>query len=566
MVERPTLTGKKVSNVNGGRTSIELIWEARRNEEDTNGDNTTAFWLEYSTDGIDWKQISVDNDGGSAPELTYVHPDRTAGTTYHYRVFAKHENTTVGNPDDSVRSEASLEESVTTANADTPDAPNLRSAEPQSEEEIMLEWTSPGATGSKAVGYGKVTAYNVEVSEDGTNWSELVVIKGPKDTLTYMWDGSELSSKAKADDDKITLVHAGLSQGETKYYRVSTVNNAPTNKATSVPSNGLKATTDGALKADSPGGLVVNADGHSTIKLLWNARAPDIAAAPVTGYKIQVSPLNSAGDDCASDWDDLAEDTMSTTTSYDHTGLMPDTGRCYRVFGINDVAVSTGFVGYGDPYPATKDNDAIATTDEAPPNAAPMAVGTIAAVSVTMGQMTAAMDVSSYFSDADMGDPLTYTAMSDMEMYATADIPADSSMLTITGVAAGTATITVTATDSMGAMATQEIMVTVEAAEPEEVGPATGVTTGPFNEGGVIQVNWDAAPNATGYIIYAVNVDELDDANGQIVVAAENDETAETFNLSGLNVGDTYDIYVVATAKEMVAWPTSAEVVQVDAE
>ena len=464
MVERPTLTGKKVSNVNGGRTSIELKWKAGRNEEDTDGVNTTPFWLEYSEDGIDWKEIAVDNNAGSAVVLKYVHAGRTAGTTYHYRVFAEHENGDVGDPAASVRSEASLEESVTTADADTPDAPNLRSAEPQSEEEIMLEWTSPGATGSEAVGYGKVTAYMVEVSEDGTNWSELVVIKGPKDTLTYTWDGSALTSKTKAGDAKITLVHAGLSQGETKYYRVSTVNNAPTNKATSVPSNGLKATTDGALKADSPGGLVVKAEGSSAIRLLWNARAPDIAAAPVTGYKIQVSPLNSAGDDCASDWDDLVEDTMSTTTSRDHTGLMPDTGRCYRVFGINDVAVSTGFVGYGDPYPATKDNDAIATTDAAPPNTAPMAVGTIAAVSVTMGQMTAAMDVSSYFSDADMGDTLTYTAMSNMEMYATADIPADSSMLTITGVAAGTATITVTAMDAAGESATQMIAVTVEAA------------------------------------------------------------------------------------------------------
>ena len=69
-----------------------------------------------------------------------------------------------------------------------------------------------------------------------------------------------------------------------------------------------------------------------------------------------------------------------------------------------------------------------------------------------------------------------------------------------------------------------------------EVGPATGVTTGPFNEGGVIQVNWDAAPNAAGYIIYAVNVDELNDANGQIVVAAVNDAAAETYNLDALNV------------------------------
>ena len=69
-----------------------------------------------------------------------------------------------------------------------------------------------------------------------------------------------------------------------------------------------------------------------------------------------------------------------------------------------------------------------------------MPVGTIDPVTVTAGEMSDAMDVSGYFSDADMGDTLKYTATSDMEMYATADIPAGSSMLTITGVAAGMAT------------------------------------------------------------------------------------------------------------------------------
>ena len=99
----------------------------------------------------------------------------------------------------------------------------------------------------------------------------------------------------------------------------------------------------------------------------------------------------------------------------------------------------------------------------------------------------------------------------------------------------------------------------------DAVGPATTVTTGPFNEGGVIQVNWDAAPNATGYIIYAVNVDELDVADGQIVVAAVNNGATDTYNLDALNVGDTYDIYVIATAKGMVVWPASTDVQQVTA-
>ena len=36
-----------------------------------------------------------------------------------------------------------------------------------------------------------------------------------------------------------------------------------------------------------------------------------------------------------------------------------------------------------------------------------------------------------------------------------------------------------------------------------ELGKVSDVSIGPFNEGGVIQVNWASAPNATGYIIYA---------------------------------------------------------------
>ena len=93
-----------------------------------------------------------------------------------------------------------------------------------------------------------------------------------------------------------------------------------------------------------------------------------------------------------------------------------------------------------------------------------------------------------------------------------------------------------------------------------ELDAVTDVTTGPFNEGGVIQVNWDGAPDATGYVIYAVNLDELDDEDGQVVVKAVNDADAETYLLEDLTVGATYDIYVVATAKGEVAWPEAVEV------
>ena len=92
------------------------------------------------------------------------------------------------------------------------------------------------------------------------------------------------------------------------------------------------------------------------------------------------------------------------------------------------------------------------TVDPAPTN-----VGTIMAKDVEVGASLAPMDVSGYFSPTG----LTYTAESSDK--ATATIPTGSSSLTIAGVVIGTATVTVTATDSDGRMTTQTIAVTVTA-------------------------------------------------------------------------------------------------------
>ena len=141
----------------------------------------------------------------------------------------------------------------------------------------------------------------------------------------------------------------------------------------------------------------------------------------------------------------------------------------------------------------------LADCDPDPVNAAPMAVGTIAAVTVTAGEMSDAMDVSAYFSDADIGDMLTYAASSDMEMYATAMV--NGSMLTITGVAAGMATITVTATDMAGEMATQPIMVTVTSAmltAPSGLMPSNA-TTDPGTL--LVKVDWTPGAGAVGHLV-----------------------------------------------------------------
>ena len=92
------------------------------------------------------------------------------------------------------------------------------------------------------------------------------------------------------------------------------------------------------------------------------------------------------------------------------------------------------------------------------PNRAPEAVGSIPAQSLEGGARVA-LDVSSYFRDPD-GDVLTYAAASNNTGVATASI--SGSRVTVTGVAVGSATVTVTASDPAGLTATQTIAVTVQ--------------------------------------------------------------------------------------------------------
>ncbi len=92
-------------------------------------------------------------------------------------------------------------------------------------------------------------------------------------------------------------------------------------------------------------------------------------------------------------------------------------------------------------------------------NQSPAAVGTISDRSVKVGGEVSVDDVSSYFSDPDR-DALTYTATSSDPSLATVSV--SGSTVTVTGVAEGSATIAVTATDPGGLSATQSFDVTIQ--------------------------------------------------------------------------------------------------------
>ena len=97
----------------------------------------------------------------------------------------------------------------------------------------------------------------------------------------------------------------------------------------------------------------------------------------------------------------------------------------------------------------------------APRNQAPEAADTLAAAAVAVGA-SAAVDLDAAFDDPD-GDRLDYGAESSDTSVATAAI--DGATLTVQGLAAGTARITVTATDPDGESASQAFDVTVTGVE-----------------------------------------------------------------------------------------------------
>ena len=102
----------------------------------------------------------------------------------------------------------------------------------------------------------------------------------------------------------------------------------------------------------------------------------------------------------------------------------------------------------------------VSVTLKATPNRAPVAVGTIPAQTLSLGDSDVTVHFDGYFSDPD-GDLLLFSATSSNSAVATVMVSA--SMAITTPVGAGTAMITVTATDPGNLTATQTISVTVNA-------------------------------------------------------------------------------------------------------
>ena len=215
-----------------------------------------------------------------------------------------------------------------------------------------------------------------------------------------------------------------------------------------------------------------------------------------------------------------------THTVYTDSTVMPEEKRYYRVFAIN-------LRGQSD-----QSDVASATTGEAPPNTAPTAGAAIPDQTV---RVDATVMVQSTITDADTDDTLTWSAMSNMPTYATAEVDT-MGMVTITGVAEGMAIITVTATDGIESDM-QTIDVTVGAADTSLQAIPNSSISVTNNANGSITVSWTGGDNATSFIVVAA---ELGSDPFVYESTTVSDGTARTAAIPGLSSGSNYLIIVIA--------------------
>lgn len=536
-----------------GKGNVNLQWTA---PSTIGGDNEPksigGYRVEVSDDGLQWRGLpDGDHTRKTSPKFQYLDPDKK---NRFYRVFSWHAQY-LGPAQTTIVVSSLTDETIT-----LPSHVKSFTATPAGPSQIDLSWSKPDSDGN-----ADIAAYRIDgakMSSTGTFVDFPPVATEPVNALpTAVNTATALTAVSKTAG----YSHMKLMAGDTWKYRVlaitdsgATTANYRTSAAASAETR--TATTTQAPVPEAPVGLTAedakssSATGTTNrgVLLQWNAPNPPDGAA-IDGYKVQRKKRAADSTDAwsAISWETLVDDSNSVDTDYtDETVPADGEMRQYQVAALNGTVMG--------PYSATVTYPAMHTAA----TAHVMPSGTIMDQTVVEGMSLAAMDVSGYF---DVTEGITYSAMSDMEMYATADIPAGSNMLTITGVAMGSATITVTADDG-AATAMQTFMVTVTAAnaapvpatDPGDMLPETvSLTVGDDDE--VITLTDSFTDPDGDTVMYEATSDMpmyatamVDDMNMLTIAAVAAGSTTVTVTASdGMGGTATHDIAVTVTAALM---------------
>ena len=344
--------------------------------------------------------------------------------------------------------------------------------------QIDLSWTAPSDDGGASI-----TGYRIEVSTDGSNWTELVADTGSTGT---------------------SYSHTGLTAGITRHYRVSAINSAGTGD----PSNVANATTQ--------------SQANSAPKAVGTI--PEQVITPGVEITFYVSPYFSDPDG-----DDLSY-SVDSTTLFNQLSVSGST-----VTMRNDSLLC-------EPTTVTvtaQDNGGLEATQQFTvrrSNSPPVASsGTFPPQTINVGE-SSPLYMGNWFSDPDVCDnPLTYMAASSDASRVTAS--ASGNTVTIAGVSAGNATVTVTAQDTGGLEATLDVLVWVVATASKPGGP-TGLTATADGQT-EIDLLWTAPSDNGGASITGYRIEVSTDGSSWSDLVADTGSTTTSYSHTGLTAGTT---------------------------
>ena len=248
-------------------------------------------------------------------------------------------------------------------------------------------------------------------------------------------DGDNLSFKVSSSD---TSVATGGLYGGGNYISVTIVG---------------AGTATITVTATDPGGLFVTDDFIVTVNSTNNAPT---AVGSLSDVTLLVGGI-ATNVDVSSAFSDPDGDTLT------YTATSSATDKATVSISGSTVTVAPVVAGSATITVTATDPGGLSATQTftvtvSPVNQPPIAVGSLSDVTLLVNGSATTVDASSAFSDPD-GDTLIYTATSSATDKATVSI--SGSTVTVTPVVAGSATITVTATDPGGLSATQTFSVTV---------------------------------------------------------------------------------------------------------
>ena len=523
--------------VGTGHTTIALTWMPPTEDVEGGDDVVIDNYViqTWDADRRRWEEHKTTGGGGSSFTDEGLEP----GETVKYRVSA------VNSASSRAQYQWSNEAEATTVPLALPNEPGGLAVEGYGQNSIKLCWNSQAVRPEDA----PVTSYLIEYSPDGKDGTWL-----------------KLADLTTADDDgNVHTIYTDshqLEAGDTRHYRVFAINlrgqsdQSDTDSAATAaamapgaPTATLGTVTDTEINfswtAASDGGSAVtgwivekayggsflnemrtNTDAFTHAQTWWDGLdCPAMVAAVMDdGTADMDNPFCAMYADLGETEEAEVERVFAARyfviddaakNSYRQYNLLPETERMYRVAAVNGVGIGMW------------SNAITATTEQA--NAAPAAGAAIVDQTVTAG---GTVMVQSTITDADTGDTLTWSVESDMPTYATAEVD-DMGMVTITGVAEGMATITVTATDIADETATQDIMVTVEAAGTALTAPSgVVVSTSTFGDTKSISVTWDTTSiqNAEQIKVALFNSDVTALAKPLITINPANDRGGDTFS------------------------------------